>query len=204
MATYIMKLHDERDGRDWYLEWSTEWDAPSSKGMTLEEFKVYYRALHGESGTHTLPARLERVEAKGISALPPHDDLDDYFEWNRAGENETTLDKYGIIDRYCRGAERTEPGGEKMDRRGAIRDARAAVARLRDLGDSDTANQLAGAIDYFVARARLVEDEGAVQAVCDAMLERIEGDWSIDDVPHLLAALDRYLAGEQEGGNVHP
>lgn len=58
--------------------------------------------------------------------------------------------------------------------------------------------------DYLDAVARrieramnpLAEDEGAVQAVCDAMLERIEGDWSIDDVPHLLAALDRYLASK--------
>jgi len=33
----------------------------------------------------------------------------------------------------------------------AIRDARAAVDRLRELGDDDTANRLAAALDRYLA-----------------------------------------------------
>lgn len=41
-------------------------------------------------------------------------------------------------------------------------------------------------------------DDDAVLAVFDAMCDTIEGDYSIDDARAILAALDRYLTGEQE------
>lgn len=101
MPRYIMKLKDDKSGNDYYLEWSTVVDAPVTPGMLLEEFKEYYKEEYGNNGMEILKARLERVEEKGISAHPPFDVLEEYFESNRAGEKESTLNKKQIIEKYC-------------------------------------------------------------------------------------------------------
>lgn len=103
MPQYIMKLHDEKFAQDYYLIWSTIVDAPVTYGMSLDELKAYYQKKYGDDGMIELEERLQRVEAKGISAHPPFDGIESYFKYNRAGENETLLDKEGILERYCRG-----------------------------------------------------------------------------------------------------
>jgi len=97
-----MKITDDRTNIDYYLEWSTIVDAPVTYGLILDEFKKYYKQEYGEQGMKELPERLKRVEENNIGAYPPFDNYSSYFEHNRAGENETTLNKEGILKKYCR------------------------------------------------------------------------------------------------------
>ena len=90
MGRVIIKIHDDRDNRDYYMEWSEVVDAPVTYGMNLEMFKDYYRKEYGENGMRGLPERLERVEYKGTSSTV-EDGVDIYFILNRAGEGETLL-----------------------------------------------------------------------------------------------------------------
>lgn len=96
-----MKLKDDKSGNDYYLEWSTVVDAPVTYGMTLDEFREYYKAEYGNQGIKTLPEELKRVEEYGISAHPPFNELESYFRHNRAGEKESRLNKQQIIEKYC-------------------------------------------------------------------------------------------------------
>lgn len=102
MPRYIVKLHDNKLNKDFYMEWSTVVDAPITSGGSLEEFKAYYMEEYGRKGMSELEDRLKRVEEKGISSHAPFDDLSSLLKHNRAGDNETSLDKEGILDKYCR------------------------------------------------------------------------------------------------------
>jgi hypothetical protein len=101
MPTYIIKLHDERDGKDYYMEWSTVVDAPVTYGLSRKEFEQYYGEEYGDSGMLKLPPRMERVEKTGTSGFPPDDDLEELIAYNRAGEQEACLTKIELIDKYC-------------------------------------------------------------------------------------------------------
>ena len=102
MGKFIPKITDDQTKKkDYYMEWSTVVDAPTTYGLELEEFNKYYKSQYGESGMRDLPERMERVEKTGSSGRPPYDDLDGFFNFNRAGENES-IDKEGILDRCCR------------------------------------------------------------------------------------------------------
>jgi hypothetical protein len=102
MPRYIIKLHDKKENKDYYLEWSTVVDAPVTYGQSLEDFKEYYKQANGTNSMAELEERLKRVEEKGISGIAPFDDLEAEISRNRAGENETSLDLDGILERYCR------------------------------------------------------------------------------------------------------
>ena len=103
MPRYIIKIHDDKFNRDYYLEWSTVVDAPVSYGFSLDHFTEYYLQKYGQKESPDLSNRMIRVEKNGISAYD--ENLDDLFEWNRAGDKETTLDKEGILNKYCRNIE---------------------------------------------------------------------------------------------------
>lgn len=93
MPRYILKLDE------WYFEWSTIVDAPVTYGMTLESFKEYYKFEYGAQGMIGLPARLERVEETGTSALP-RQTADQLITFNRAGDKEENLSKDLILEKY--------------------------------------------------------------------------------------------------------
>jgi len=97
MGRFIIKLSGE--GRDFYLEWSTVVDVPITSGMSLKEFKKYYRKEYGSEGMRELPERLRRVESTGCSA--PHTTLDNFLSCNRAGDNEEEISKEEIFKKYC-------------------------------------------------------------------------------------------------------
>ena len=103
MPTYILKINDKRFEQDYYLEWSTIVDAPVTRGMSKQDFIDYYLAKHGMNEVEELTQRLKRVEKQGSSCLQDTDGIEHYFNFNRAGEDEVTLDKEAILDRYCRG-----------------------------------------------------------------------------------------------------
>ncbi len=98
MGHSIIKLNDGT--RDYYLEYSGVVDAPITNGMTLDEFKEYYRDEYGRDGFDRLAQRLERVEARGTSEYNA-ESVDDTLVCNRAGKNETRLTKAQIIEMYC-------------------------------------------------------------------------------------------------------
>jgi hypothetical protein len=102
MPYYIIKIRDEKYNQDYYLEWSTMIDAPVTVCSSLEEFKKYFKDEYGTSGIDGLEERLKRVEEKGISALPPFDNLERLFEYNHAGPNGCCLGREAILDFYCR------------------------------------------------------------------------------------------------------
>ncbi len=87
---------------EYYLEWSTVVDAPVTYGMSLDDFKMYYRRQYGEQGMEGLPARLERVAANGTS-WQSGESTEDTIQGNRAGPQETTLTKKQIYRAYCLG-----------------------------------------------------------------------------------------------------
>ena len=93
MPRYILKLEN------WYFEWSTIVDAPITYGMTLDEFKEYYRMEYGNRGMGTLSERLERVEESGTSAVPTQT-ANQLIQFNRAGNNEENLSRELILDKY--------------------------------------------------------------------------------------------------------
>ena len=99
MPTYIIKLTDKAK-QDYYLEWSTIVDAPVTPGMSLDDFKEYYKERHGADAFAKLPERLERVEVNGVSAFG-YQSLKSLISCNRAGENEKHLSMSGIIKKYC-------------------------------------------------------------------------------------------------------
>ncbi len=108
MGRGIIKL--EKGGESRYLEWSTIVDAPVTWGMTIEEFREYYREEYGAIGMRGLPDRIVRVEEKGTS-FRYDDQLIDTIAHNRAGANESTISHDEIWKIYV--DERpTDEGGE--------------------------------------------------------------------------------------------
>lgn len=95
MGTFIIKM------RDYYLEWSTVMDAPVTFGMSLPEFKKYYRAEYGRWGMEDLEGRLERVEEHGSSARLGFHRPPELFHGNCAGPDESELAKDEIFTAYC-------------------------------------------------------------------------------------------------------
>jgi hypothetical protein len=98
MPRFICKITD--NDQAWYLEWSTVVDAPVTFGMSLENFKEYYKDEYGRQGMEELPQRLERVESKGTSAML-YESLEDLISWNRSGKEGSCLSKQQLIDVYC-------------------------------------------------------------------------------------------------------
>lgn len=96
MPKYIIKLNNK------YLEWSTIVDAPTTEGMTLSEFREYYKQRYGTSSMDEFADRMQRVDETGTSSLMG-ESLDSLISGNRAGEGETTLTKEEIIKQYCGG-----------------------------------------------------------------------------------------------------
>lgn len=103
MPRYIVKLTNPKDGRDYYLEWSTITDSPVTYGMSREEFEQHYREEYGISAMRTeWPERMARVDEKGTSSLL-YISVEDLVSHNRAGPDETPLSVEGILGRYCSG-----------------------------------------------------------------------------------------------------
>ena len=85
---------------DYYLEYSSIVDAPIMFGLTLEEFKDYYRTKYGTSGMDGLGARLERADLYGTSYLEKQN-VGDAISCNRAGPDNSELTEEEIYQAYC-------------------------------------------------------------------------------------------------------
>ena len=109
MGRFIVKLMD--GAKPYYLEWSTVIDAPVTYGMSLREFREYYRARYGSSGMEALEKRMERVHEKGTSAMIYESAEDVVGGYNRAGDGETCLTVEQVIAHYCRTQKSVAPRG---------------------------------------------------------------------------------------------
>ena len=98
MGHSIIKLNDGK--RDYYLEFSSNVDAPVTFGMTLGEFTEFYRIEYGRSSMRGFQQRMERVEEKGTSDYSDND-VDETIAHNHAGKDGTCLTKEQIIKVYC-------------------------------------------------------------------------------------------------------
>lgn len=79
-------------GFDLAAEWMG-WENDFIK-FCLSEYGLEYRPKLNE--------RMQRVEAYGSSSFDDTNGIEHYFEFNYAGEDGTSLDKEGILNRYCR------------------------------------------------------------------------------------------------------
>jgi hypothetical protein len=102
MSRIIIKLTDEKTKTDYYLEWSTVVDAPVTYGLSLGDFREYYRHEYGLSGMREFDERIARVQKAGHSAIWDENYLETILRNNRAGDREKTLTKEQIIELYCR------------------------------------------------------------------------------------------------------
>lgn len=94
MERTIIKLNN------YYFEFSSVVDAPVTFGMTLDEFRQYYRSGYGANGMRDLEERLKRVEAKGTSSYLD-ESAESQLSFNRAGPDEAQLTIDEIFDAYC-------------------------------------------------------------------------------------------------------
>lgn len=94
MPLYIIKL------KKYYLEWSSVVDAPITYGMTLAEFKKYYKKKYGSNSMTNLEERLKRVEKNGTSCQLG-DTIKDFISTNRAGNRGGKLSEKDLIENYC-------------------------------------------------------------------------------------------------------
>ena len=85
--------------KDFYLEYSTIFDAPITKGMSLADFQMYYRQRYGIQGMKVLPIELENAKLKGSSSDTII--LEDIFKNNKAGDNKNSLNKQEMLEKYC-------------------------------------------------------------------------------------------------------
>lgn len=98
MGRLIIKLADH------YLAYSTVCDAPVSRGMLFDDFKVYWEREHME--TDSLMRVLDRVNEFGTSV--PGETLRESLCLNSAGCNSSCLTALQIYQYYCLG--QTERG----------------------------------------------------------------------------------------------
>lgn len=99
MGRCIIKLTDDA-GVDFYAEYSTVVDAPTTYGLRLDEFKAFIKEQEGARGLAELPERLARCDKQGTS-FQMEGDLLSLLACNRAGKGETTLTYRQIVATYC-------------------------------------------------------------------------------------------------------
>jgi hypothetical protein len=99
MGQFIVKLGGK------YLVWSTIVDAPITYGMDEAELQEWVKDEYGQQGLRDLPARMERVEQKGTSALTI-ESAERTVWFNRAGPGESQLTVEQIIEQYVTRAPR--------------------------------------------------------------------------------------------------
>ncbi len=101
MPGLIVKL--EKEGEEpRYMEWSSIAGAPRTYGMTLDEFKDYYREEYGRHGYETdFDRRMAQVERTGSSSMIG-DRLDGLLATYKHGEETLTFDELWqqyVVDR---------------------------------------------------------------------------------------------------------
>lgn len=114
MPSLALKLTDPRDGRDWWLRWSTIVDAPTSPALPKREFSAWlYQEAQKDCPWFAsnsdwdaflrdiaLPRLLAQVEQHGTSYPALYRGPAAVIAGNRAGEGEACLTLPQLIDAY--------------------------------------------------------------------------------------------------------
>jgi hypothetical protein len=103
MSEYVLRLH--KDGRDYFLRWSSVVDAPITPGLPEDAFLTYCTEHRDR-----LAVSLDFDEAVELAKRPcgtsdtyvPPMDVVDVVEGNRAGAEEEELTLRGVIMKYAR------------------------------------------------------------------------------------------------------
>ena len=85
-------IRDDKDNKEYWLGWSSIVDAPITIGMTISDYREWYRKEYSSSLLNDL------LNGRVISEY-------DAIRYNRAGENEKQLTKEELLDEYCRNKE---------------------------------------------------------------------------------------------------
>jgi hypothetical protein len=105
MATYIVKLHDKDNSKDYYLEYCSVMDKPIGKGKSRKKFiEDYMMAFDESEWKHQytiLKARLERVDENGTSC-EYGTTAQKMLKNNSAGYDSETVSIDEILNIYCR------------------------------------------------------------------------------------------------------
>lgn len=107
MIGIIIKLHDEKNNTDYYMEWSIIRGVPLSFGMNKEAFFHYIKEEYGNYGIKNLNKVIENVDATGASIRGSDKYISTLIQTNRAGKDDTSLSLEQIIDIFC--MTQTEP-----------------------------------------------------------------------------------------------
>lgn len=96
---YTIKIKDR------YFHWSTIVDAPITHGMTLDEFREWYKDEYGNAGYdpesfNKMVALLEKYPAVNGAGIIIAETLLDSIRCNRAGNNEEYLTPDQIYENY--------------------------------------------------------------------------------------------------------
>ncbi len=107
MGSKIIKLVDDQDGQEYYMEWSSMADAPLSYGMPLIEFREHYKEHYGTTGLHVFDTiDLPQIIKKGhnVKNVPAGVDYIqvECIDTNRAAGGESKLSKEDLIQIFCR------------------------------------------------------------------------------------------------------
>ena len=95
----IVKLHDEKLNKDWWMLWSSILDAPYTYGLSKEDFLSMAFGEGLDLDDEDFRMRIERTELTGTSELIG--DLAGTLACNRAKQNEyATLQE--ILENMCR------------------------------------------------------------------------------------------------------
>ena len=99
MPRFTIKIKDR------YFHWSTIVDAPITDGMTVNEFREWYKAEYGREGYRQeafdkMISMLEKYPAVNGSGHPVANTMKEAIRCNRAGENEKYLTAEQIYEQY--------------------------------------------------------------------------------------------------------
>lgn len=94
MPRLPLKLHDNMTENDYYLEWSTIVDAPTTGGFEWGTFQALYQQCYAE-----YPERMARLDA--VRQMT-REEAEEIIASNRAGPRESELTYEELLDRYCR------------------------------------------------------------------------------------------------------
>ena len=94
MPHYILKIKTTKGPR--YVDWSTIWDAPTSKALTRAEVKKHWKVNYGAEVSADIDDRLKDADKYGTDDLD-HRSVKQIIAGNRAGPRESELTLTQII-----------------------------------------------------------------------------------------------------------
>lgn len=129
MGNVILMYELKEDGQtvQKFLEYSTISDAPVSKALMLDNFKVYYLNKYGTNSKLEFNERIERAVESGSSAWG--ESFESTILTNRAGDNEACLSPEQFIERFFL-TKPTDPAKEGPEKKF---DVQQMIAEMNEL-----------------------------------------------------------------------